>query len=60
MTKDLFTSQVEAKTLSKAIKELEIKEGEFEKTSTMKIKRFKEISKKPNNKGRENTDKKNA
>jgi long-chain acyl-CoA synthetase len=43
----------------KAIKELEIKEGEFEKTSTMKIKRFKEISKKPNSK-EENTDKKNA
>ena len=43
----------------KAIKELEIKEGEFEKTSTMKIKRFKEISKKPNEKA-ENTDKKNA
>ena len=43
----------------KAIKELEIKEGEFEKTSTMKIKRFKEIAKKPNSK-EEKTDKKNA
>lgn len=30
----------------KAIKCLEIKEGEFEKTSTMKIKRYKELSKK--------------
>lgn len=29
----------------KAIKHLEIKDGEFEKTTTMKIKRFKEISK---------------
>lgn len=29
----------------KAIKKLEIKEGEFEKTSTMKIKRYKELSK---------------
>lgn len=29
----------------KAIKSLEIKEGEFEKTSTMKIKRYKELSK---------------
>ena len=28
----------------KAIKLLEIKEGEFEKTSTMKIKRYKEIN----------------
>ena len=33
-------------TSYKAIKELEIKEGEFEKTSTMKIKRYKEINKK--------------
>ncbi len=32
----------------KAVKELEIKEGEFEKTSTMKIKRFKESTKKAN------------
>ena len=32
-------------TSYKAIKELEIKEGEFEKTSTMKIKRYKEINK---------------
>ena len=30
-------------TSYKAIKALEIKEGEFEKTSTMKIKRYKEI-----------------
>ena len=29
----------------KAVKQLEIKEGEFEKTSTMKIKRYKELSK---------------
>ena len=29
----------------KAVKKLEIKEGEFEKTSTMKIKRYKELSK---------------
>ena len=33
-------------TSYKAIKSLEIKEGEFEKTSTMKIKRYKEINKK--------------
>ena len=33
-------------TSYKAVKELEIKEGEFEKTSTMKIKRYKEINKK--------------
>lgn len=33
-------------TSYKAIKDLEIKEGEFEKTSTMKIKRYKELSKK--------------
>ncbi len=32
-------------TSYKAIKNLEIKEGEFEKTSTMKIKRYKELSK---------------
>lgn len=32
-------------TSYKAIKSLEIKEGEFEKTSTMKIKRYKEINK---------------
>ena len=32
-------------TSYKAIKDLEIKEGEFEKTSTMKIKRYKEIKK---------------
>lgn len=32
-------------TSYKAIKSLEIKEGEFEKTSTMKIKRYKEIKK---------------
>ena len=32
-------------TSYKAIKKLEIKEGEFEKTTTMKIKRFKELSK---------------
>ena len=32
-------------TSYKAVKSLEIKEGEFEKTSTMKIKRYKELSK---------------
>lgn len=32
-------------TSYKAVKSLEIKEGEFEKTSTMKIKRYKEIKK---------------
>ena len=32
-------------TSYKAIKEMEIKEGEFEKTSTMKIKRYKELNK---------------
>jgi long-chain acyl-CoA synthetase len=32
-------------TSYKAVKSLEIKEGEFEKTSTMKIKRYKEINK---------------
>ena len=32
-------------TSYKSIKSLEIKEGEFEKTSTMKIKRYKELSK---------------
>ena len=32
-------------TSYKAVKDLEIKEGEFEKTSTMKIKRYKEIKK---------------
>lgn len=32
-------------TSYKAIKKLEIKEGEFEKTTTMKIKRYKEINK---------------
>lgn len=32
-------------TSYKAVKALEIKEGEFEKTSTMKIKRYKELSK---------------
>ena len=31
-------------TLYKCVKALEIKEGEFEKTSTMKIKRYKELS----------------
>ena len=30
-------------TSYKAVKSLEIKEGEFEKTSTMKIKRYKEL-----------------
>ena len=35
-------------TSYKAVKELEIKEGEFEKTSTMKIKRYKELSKDKN------------
>ena len=34
--------------LNKAVKELEIKEGEFEKTSTMKIKRYEELSKDKN------------
>ena len=33
-------------TSYKAVKDLEIKEGEFEKTSTMKIKRYKELKKK--------------
>ena len=33
-------------TSYKAVKELEIKKDEFEKTSTMKIKRYKEINKK--------------
>ena len=33
-------------TSYKAVKSLEIKEGEFEKTSTMKIKRYKELSNK--------------
>ncbi len=33
-------------TSYKAVKSLEIKEGEFEKTSTMKIKRYKELEKK--------------
>ena len=33
-------------TSYKAVKDLEIKEGEFEKTSTMKIKRYKELNKK--------------
>ncbi len=33
-------------TSYKAVKALEIKEGEFEKTSTMKIKRYKELSNK--------------
>ena len=32
-------------TSYKAIKDMEIKVGEFEKTSTMKIKRYKEIKK---------------
>ena len=32
-------------TSYKAIKDLEIKQGEFEKTSTMKIKRYKELNK---------------
>ena len=32
-------------TSYKAIKDMEIKEGEFEKTSTMKIKRYKELNK---------------
>lgn len=31
-------------TSYKAVKALEIKEGEFEKTSTMKIKRYKELN----------------
>ena len=44
----------------KAIKELEIKEGEFEKTSTMKIKRFKEIAKKVDNKSDKKDEQKNA
>ncbi len=33
-------------TSYKAVKELELRDGEFEKTSTMKIKRYKEINKK--------------
>ena len=33
-------------TSYKAVKALELKEGEFEKTSTMKIKRYKELNKK--------------
>ena len=33
-------------TSYKAIKDMEIKEGEFEKTSTMKIKRYKELNNK--------------
>lgn len=33
-------------TSYKTVKDLEIKEGEFEKTSTMKIKRYKELNKK--------------
>lgn len=33
-------------TSYKAVKSLELKEGEFEKTSTMKIKRYKELNKK--------------
>ena len=37
-------------TSYKAVKALEIKEGEFEKTSTMKIKRYKEINKDKENK----------
>ena len=37
-------------TSYKAVKSLEIKEGEFEKTSTMKIKRYKEINKDKENK----------
>ena len=37
-------------TSYKAIKCLEIKEGEFEKTTTMKIKRFKELAKDKENK----------
>ena len=41
--------QVNKKLTSyKAVKELEIKEGEFEKTSTMKIKRYKELQKDKN------------
>ena len=32
-------------TTYKAVKHLELKEGEFEKTSTMKIKRYKELQK---------------
>ena len=32
-------------TSYKAIKDLQIKQGEFEKTSTMKIKRYKELKK---------------
>ena len=38
--------QVNKKLTSyKAVKSLELKEGEFEKTSTMKIKRYKELQK---------------
>ena len=40
-------------TSYKAVKELEIKEGEFEKTSTMKIKRYKELNKNKNGKKEE-------
>ena len=32
-------------TTYKAVKHLELKSGEFEKTSTMKIKRYKELQK---------------
>ena len=35
---------IEVTSYEEAVKALEIKEGEFEKTSTMKIKRYKEIS----------------
>ena len=42
--------QVNKKLTSyKAVKALEFKEGEFEKTSTMKIKRYKELQKDKNN-----------
>ena len=40
-------------TSYKAVKALEIKEGEFEKTSTMKIKRYKELNKDKENKKKE-------
>ena len=46
---DIIWNQIKAVnkklTSYKAVKALEIKEGEFEKTSTMKIKRYKELQK---------------
>lgn len=46
---DIIWNQIKAVnkklTSYKAVKSLEIKEGEFEKTSTMKIKRYKELQK---------------